>query len=108
MNNVKNDEYYVQKILKDLCFISDHMIGVSKDDLDADEVLMDSMCFRLIQVQENAKKLSEAYKLAHDDVEWRDIAGLRNYIVHDYGNVDITILFDTLTKDIPILIESLE
>ena len=105
---MKNDEYYVQKILKDLCFISDHMIGVSKDDLDADEVLMDSMCFRLIQVQENAKKLSEAYKLAHDDVEWRDIAGLRNYIVHDYGNVDITILFDTLTKDIPILIESLE
>ena len=105
---MKNDEYYIQKILKDLYFISDHMIGVSKDDLDADEVLMDSMCFRLIQVQENAKKLSEAYKLAHDDVEWRDIAGLRNYIVHDYGNVDITILFDTLTKDIPILIESLE
>ena len=69
---------------------------------------MDSMCFRLIQIQENAKKLSEEYKLAHSKIQWRDIAGLRNYIVHDYGNVDPSILFSTLTEDIPDLIKELE
>ena len=76
--------------------------------LGENQVLMDSMCFRLIQIQENAKKLSEAYKLAHSKIQWRDIAGLRNYIVHDYGNVDLSILFSTLTEDIPNLIKELE
>jgi uncharacterized protein with HEPN domain len=108
MNNLKNDEYFVRKMLTDLYFITEQMQGVSMRTLGENQVLMDSMCFRLIQIQENAKKLSEAYKLAHSKIQWRDIAGLRNYIVHDYGNVDLSILFSTLTSDIPNLIKELE
>jgi uncharacterized protein with HEPN domain len=108
MNNLKNDEYFVRKMLTDLYFITEQMQGVSMRTLGENQVLMDSMCFRLIQIQENAKKLSEVYKLAHSKIQWRDIAGLRNYIVHDYGNVDLSILFSTLTSDIPNLIKELE
>ena len=108
MNNLKNDEYYVRKMLTDLYFITEQMQGITMITLGENQVLMDSMCFRLIQIQENAKKLSEAYKLAHSKIQWRDIAGLRNYIVHDYGNVDLSILFSTLTEDIPNLIKELE
>lgn len=108
MNNLKNDEYYVRKILTDLYFIKEHMQGVTEKTLGENQVLMYSMSFCLIQIQENAKKLSEEYKHAHSNVQWRDIAGLRNYIVHDYGNVDLSILFSTLTSDIPDLIEELE
>lgn len=108
MNNLKNDEYYVRKILTDLYFIKEHMQGITEKTLGENQVLMYSMSFCLIQIQENAKKLSEEYKLAHSKVQWRDIAGLRNYIVHDYGNVDLTILYETLTNDIPSLIKELE
>ena len=31
--------------------------------------------------------------------------GLRNRIVHDYGNVDLGIVYETLTNDIPILLD---
>ena len=59
MNNPKNDAYYIQKILTDLFFIRKHMEGVSLAALEQNEILLDSMLFRLIQVQENAKKLTE-------------------------------------------------
>ena len=108
MNNLKNDEYYVRKMLNDLNFITEQMQGITIRTLGENQVLMDSMCFRLIQIQENAKKLSEEYKLSHNKIQWRDIAGLRNYIVHDYGNVDLSILFSTLTEDITFLINELE
>lgn len=62
MNNVKNDAYFVQKIRKDLEFISVHMRSVEIEELNEDEVLLDSMMFRMIQISENAKKLTEAYK----------------------------------------------
>ena len=101
MNNPKNDAYYMKKIVADLDFVIAHMKGISFSDLQRNELLQDSMLFRLIQIQENARNLSDAYKMAHDAIPWTDIAGLRNRIVHDYGNVDLEIVYDTLTNDIP-------
>ena len=60
MNNLKNDAYYIEKILTDLKFITKHISNVSKDEFEQNEVLLDSMLFRLIQVSENAKRMSAA------------------------------------------------
>lgn len=104
MDNIKNDSYYVQKILKDLNFIVAQMKDVSIDDLNANEVLLDSMLFRMIQISENSKKLSDEYKQQHASVPWNAVYGFRNRIVHDYGNVELNIVFETLKNDIPDLL----
>lgn len=103
MDNIKNDAYYVEKILIDIDFILLHMENVSKTEFSANEVLQDSMMFRLVQISENAGKLTEEFKAANGKIPWGDISGLRNRIVHDYGNVDLTIVYDTLTNDVPYL-----
>lgn len=88
MDNVKNDAYYVKRLKQDLEFVVTHMKNVDIEELNANEVLLDSMLFRMIQISENAKKLSDEYKLHRGNVPWNTIYGLRNRIVHDYGNVD--------------------
>ncbi len=40
MDNIKNDEYYVEKILIDLHFIAKHMIGVDMKKLENDEIFL--------------------------------------------------------------------
>ena len=65
MDNIKNDNYYIQKIRKDLEFIVEHMHDVDIEELNANEILLDSMLFRMIQLSENAKKLSDEYKLMY-------------------------------------------
>ena len=108
MDNIKNDKYYVVRIRDDLKFITHHMEGVSIEELTENEILQDSMMFRLIQISENAKKLSDKYKEEHAIIPWFAIYGLRNKIVHDYGNVDMSIVHETLIKDIPTLLQMLE
>jgi len=108
MDNVKNDNYYMQKIIKDLTFIVGHMQGIDLEELNANEVLLDSMLFRMIQISENAKHLSEEYKATHKMVPWNALYGLRNRIVHDYGNVDLNVVYETLKDYIPDLLEMLE
>ena len=108
MDNIKNDPYYVEKIRTDLGFIVKQMRGVSLEDLATHEILQDSMLFRLIQISENSKRLSEDYKAEHPGIPWTAIYGLRNRIVHDYGSVDLTIVYDTLKNDIPELLELME
>ena len=54
MDNVKNDNYYLQKIKQDLAFITVHMKNVDIEELNTNEILLDSMLFRMIQISENA------------------------------------------------------
>lgn len=105
MDNVKNDNYYILKIRQDLEFIVIHMKDVDIEELNENEILLDSMLFRMMQLSENAKKLTEDYKQKHNNIPWNAIYGLRNRIVHDYGNVDLNVVFETLKNDIPELLE---
>ena len=107
MDNVKNDAYYIGKVFDDLAFIIRHMKDVDSEAFAGNEILQDSMMFRLIQISENARKLSDGYKKQHPVIPWTAISGLRNRIVHDYGNVDFSIVFDTLKSDIPELMNKL-
>lgn len=105
MDNIKNDGYYIQKIVKDLIFIISKMHNVNIEELNVDEVLLDSMLFRMIQISENSKKISNEYKERRTDIPWNAVYGFRNRIVHDYGNVDLDIVYETLKNDIPDLLE---
>ena len=101
MDNIKNDAYYIQKIRQDLEFIVIHMQDIGIQELNENEILLDSMLFRMIQLSENAKRLSEEYKQERKRIPWNAIYGLRNRIVHDYGNVDLDVVFETLKNDKP-------
>lgn len=98
MDNKKTDQYYIDKIITDLTFIRTHTESLSKSKLEEDEILVDSIMFRLIQVAENSEKLTEKFKKTYPSIPWRAIKGLRNRIVHEYGNVDLTIVYDTVKK----------
>lgn len=105
MDNIKNDDYYISKIIQDLEFIVLHMNNVCIEELNDNEILLDSMLFRMIQLSENAKKLSDSYKMNNSNIPWNAIYGLRNRIVHDYGSVDLNVVYETLKNDIPELLQ---
>lgn len=50
MDNKKNDAYYIDKIIQDLQFIVKNMRGVDYEDFNKNELLMDSMLFRMFQL----------------------------------------------------------
>ncbi len=101
MEHKKDDSYYLDKILTDLQFMIQHTAAISQAELEANEVLADSVMFRLIQIAENTDKLSAAFKEKYLQIPWRAMKGLRNRIVHDYGEVDLGIIYDTVQYDIP-------
>lgn len=57
------------------------------------------MC--LIQLGELSGKISEEVTSANPQIAWRAIKAMRNVHTHDYGNIDYSIVWDTLKKDIP-------
>jgi uncharacterized protein with HEPN domain len=62
----------------------------------------------MANIGEQSNKLSDNFKHNLRTVNWKQIKGLRNFIVHNYEGVDYIILFDTLKNDLPILKSELE
>ena len=108
MDNIKNDKYYVEKILTDVNYLIALTKRYSKDELEKNETILDSIFFRFIQIAENSAKLTKEFKLTYYQIAWSSINGLRNRIVHDYGHTDVTVILQTLEEDIPYLKEILE
>lgn len=108
MDNLKNDAYYVGKMLKDIRFIIEKTEGITLQELKDNEVLCDSVLFRLIQISENSGKLAPAFKATHRMIPWQSIKGMRNRIVHEYGDVELNIVYQTITEDIPEICDLLE
>ena len=83
--------------------------GNSKTLFISNAIYQRSVSFSLLQIGELSGKLTDCYiKLTSNEMNWRAMKGLRNLIVHDYGNINLEIIWDTITKDIPLLQEFCE
>ena len=108
MDNKKDDSYYLEKILKDLKFLIENTEYKSKKEIKNNQILIDSIMYRLIKISENSDKLSLNFKNNNFNLPWKEIKGMRNRIVHDYGVVDLTIIYDTIKNDIPLMYNQLK
>lgn len=107
MDNIKNDQYYLEKIIFDLGFIIENTNGKTLKEIESNVLLVDSIMFHIIQIAENSTRLSDEFKIKHSEIPWIAIKGMRNKIVHDYGVVRLSFIYDTLTKWIPKMYEDL-
>ncbi|MBQ2824926.1 MAG: DUF86 domain-containing protein [Clostridia bacterium] len=108
MDNKKDNVYYLKKIITDIEFILKHTKGLSRAELEENEILVDSVMFRLIQIAENSDKLTDEFKAYYGTISWRAMKGMRNRIVHDYGRVDLSVVYETVNKDLPELLGELK
>lgn len=58
----------------------------------------------MIVIGEAAKRLTMEFRKAHPELPWKDIAGMRNILAHQYDRVNINTLWDAIRRDIPELI----
>ena len=67
----------------------------------SDKDYFNSVCMSLLQVGELSQHLSVEFTKAHTDIPWKNIIGLRNMVVHGYGQIDIETIWVTVISDIP-------
>jgi len=106
----EKDKRVLQKLLKHCDkIITYNAQNQSLDDFVADEMVIEATVFNLLQIGELSKQqLSDQVKKIRPGIPWNAIYGLRNRMVHGYGDVDYTIVWDTVNDDIPELRGSLQ
>ena len=100
MDNIKSDKYFIIKAVSDNNLIKKYVGEKSYDQFVNDDLLVDAVMFRLIQMVENLKNLSDEFKNANPKIHWGEIIGFRNGIVHEYGKTDYSIVYEIIEDDL--------
>ena len=82
--------------------------GRSRGDLDRDRMLVLAIVKDVEIVGEAASRTTAATRAAHPGVPWAQIIAMRNRLIHAYFDVDLQVVWDTVTVDLPQLIAVLE
>lgn len=84
------------------------MQGRAKSDLESDEQLSLAVVRLLEILGEAAKNVSEDLRKDYPDIPWRHIAGTRDRLIHGYFDVDLEIVRQIISTDLPVLAAQLE
>jgi uncharacterized protein with HEPN domain len=82
--------------------------GRSRADLDVDRMFMLATCRLLEMLGEAACQLPQPTRDAAPQVPWSQIIGLRHRLVHAYDLINLDIIWNIVTADLPPLIASLD
>ncbi len=77
-------------------------------EFEADEKTVYAVVRALEIIGEAAKKIPEDVRQKSPEIPWREISGMRDKLVHEYFGVDTEIVWKTVQKDLPVLLEHLQ
>ena len=80
----------------------------SEDDLTDDRQLTLALLKCIEIIGEAAARVGKDAQSSNPGIPWADIIGMRNRLIHAYFDIDLALLWSTLTIDLPILVQELE
>jgi len=75
----------------------------ASNDVARDELTQDAVLRKLQILAESSKRVSEARRAEFSEVRWRELAGFRNVVVHDYLGIRVERILQIVRDDIPAL-----
>ncbi|MDE6405481.1 MAG: DUF86 domain-containing protein [Lachnospiraceae bacterium] len=89
-------QMYVQKIFA-------YVEGMDYEEFIKNDVIVEACVFNLSQLGEIANKADVEFQNMHKEIPWRQVYGLRNRIVHDYEGVNLKLVWEIISDDLPML-----
>jgi uncharacterized protein with HEPN domain len=80
----------------------------TREDLERDLTLQESIVFNLIVIGEAVSKLSQNTRTAYPEIAWKDISDMRNRLIHGYFEIDFDTVWKVANKELPALIAAIE
>lgn len=97
---MSRDIVYVSQILEAIKKIQEY----TKEGRDVfyDTIIIQDAVMRNIEiVGEVAKRISNEFKDKYDQVPWRQMAGIRDVLIHDYDSIDMSIVWNVVNTELP-------
>jgi len=96
-----NAEKHIEEILRLIGEIEGFLQGVSFDEFEHKRSINYSVLYALLLIGETVKKIPLSFRAMHPNIAWKEIAGMRDVLIHDYLETDLEIVWKTVQKSLP-------
>ncbi len=105
---MKDDRLYLIHISECIERIESYAKGIDKQEFIDSTLLQDAIIRNLQILSESTQRLSDEIRERESGIDWFEVAGFRNVLVHDYLGLDIERVWNILKKDLPALKKAIQ
>ncbi len=98
LKHIRDESYYIISVINN---------DITKDDFIHDETLKRAVVRSLEIIGEATKKIPADFKVKWNSILWKNLAGMRDRLIHDYMGVNYSIVWDVAKNKIPELYEQI-
>jgi uncharacterized protein with HEPN domain len=97
----KDPKVFLSHILDSIELIEEYSKGVQEARFHKKRELQDAIIRRLEIIGEAVKNLSVTFKAKYPDIPWKQIAGMRDILIHEYFDVDLFLTWKVVKQELP-------
>ena len=97
----KDVSVFVEDIMEGIEKIERYVEGMSKKEFLEDSRTQDAVIRRLEVMGEAVKNIPQEFRDEYPKIPWKQIAGMRDILIHGYFGVNLERIWNTLKEDVP-------
>ena len=100
---MKNDGTYLSHILEAIEKIESYIAGADYEQFASNNMMIDDIVRELEIIGEASTNLTKEFREEHANVQWQQMIGMRNFVIHEYFGVNTEIVWDTCKNNLAVL-----
>lgn len=104
----RDDSVYLRHILEAIGAVGEYLTGIDYEQFRGKRLLQDGVIRQCEIIGEATKNLSPEVRQMSADIPWKNMAGMRDKLIHQYFGVDIEAVWITAQDDLPLLEVAIE
>jgi len=103
----KDPKIFIEHILESIQHIENYSRHLTEEQFNTDHAMQDAIIRRLEIIGEAVKNIAIFFKDKHPNIPWKQMAGMRDILIHEYFDIDLALTWKVVQRELPSIKEKL-